>query len=73
MLDLLNISFQDYKARLEEIAPYLDKLGAVAKVVWINQYPSYDDFAIGGDHALNGQIYTEKIHRYNKAARQILA
>ncbi len=63
-------TFKSYEENLMQLAPILGQLANVTRVVWLNQYPSVDSNS--WIHEINTIIFSEKIHSYNKAIRQIL-
>jgi hypothetical protein len=63
-------NFTSYQENLMKFAPILGQLANVTRVVWLNQYPSVDSNSWINE--LNTIIFSEKIHSYNKAIRQIL-
>ncbi len=63
-------NFKSYQENLMQLAPILGQLANVTRVVWLNQYPSVDSNSWINE--LNTIIFSEKIHSYNKAIRQIL-
>ncbi len=64
-------SFKLYQEYLLKLAPILGRLANVSsRVVWLNQYPSVDSNSWVNEH--NAVIFSEKIHNYNRALRQIL-
>lgn len=63
-------SFKLYREHLLKLAPILGQLANASRIVWLNQYPSVDSNSWVNEH--NTVIFSEKIHNYNRALRQIL-
>lgn len=69
-----------YQKGIEELVPLLQKLIFTAsgkssdvqtrKIIWLNQYTTFDFFANNG--GANRVIYNEKLQHYNEIARHIL-
>ena len=70
MLQINGNNFQLYQKRLRELAPNLGRLAQTSKVIWLNQYPTVDNYDENTGH--NTDIHNEKVHQYNKAIRCIL-
>ena len=45
-------------------------LSKFTKIIWLNQYPLMEKYAANGQHS--NKVYSDKILRYNLAARRIL-
>lgn len=65
-----NATLPIYKDRLLELTPLLDQLGRLAKVIWLNQYPTID--AYRGEEHHNNIIFAPKIQQYNEVVGPIL-
>lgn len=70
MLSKNNASLPVYLKRIQEIAPLLNQLGKLIKVVWLNQYPSISDYKENDEDSK--EIFPEAIHMYNQATRSII-
>ena len=62
-------SQQRYEKQLLYIKETLQRLPKHTKIVWLNQYPLIEKYAENGQHST--KIYSEKMLRYNLAARRI--
>ena len=58
-----------YKINLFHLQEQLRFLSKFTKIIWLNQYPLIEKYANNGQHS--NQVYSEKILRYNLAAREI--
>lgn len=70
MLPTNNATLPIYRDRVLELAPLLDHLGRLTKVIWLNQYPTID--AYRGEEHHNNFIVSEKIQHYNQVVGPIL-
>lgn len=61
--------YQFYQQKIVELAPILGRLANISRVIWLNQYPTLDLY---GERPRNYHINSDKIYRYNKAARSVL-
>ncbi|XP_046639465.1 uncharacterized protein LOC124320652 [Daphnia pulicaria] len=59
-----------YREQLKRLAPFLDQLANVSKVIWLNQYPVVEKY--GNIGAMNTEVFSEKIDHYNEAVRSEL-
>ena len=58
-------NFQTYVEETSIIAPVVNELATISRVIWMNQYP-----VVGGFE--KRRISNEKIHLYNTVQRSIL-
>lgn len=65
-----NGTVEVYEQKVGELAPKLDLLGRVTKVIWLIQYPSNDAFDSIHNN-LNSVVSQNKINHFNQAAQQI--
>lgn len=63
------IDFETYLKIASTIAPVVDQLASVTKVIWLNQYPVVEFYGKTDSH--NTHIYTEKINQYNVILRRV--
>lgn len=63
-------NYQLYEEKFAKFAPELAQLANVTRLIWLNQYPVVDSYH--HNHDSNKNIYSEKLHNYNKAIRRML-
>ena len=63
-------SQESYESKLILLVKELVSISKLTKVVWLNQYPLVEKYADNG--MSSNKIYSEKVDRYNVAARRIL-
>lgn len=62
--------FDLYLDKIRQLGLILDQLTRNSRVIWLNQYPTFDRYA--NSKCPNAEIHSEKIFRYNEAVRGIL-
>ena len=67
MLQINGADYSLYQRKLAKLGPTLGQLSRISRVIWLNQYPTFDFYA----HILahNTDIFAEKIQMYNKVIR----
>ncbi len=64
MLKSNGADYNNYLHKLIELSSVLGELSKRSQVIWLNQYPTIDP--------AHWDIFSEKIHRYNKGIRRYL-
>lgn len=70
LLKRFEADYRLFEQRLEQFKPLLDRMANTSRIFWLDQYPTIDFFA--ENNATNAQIESNKIHRYNLIAKQII-
>jgi hypothetical protein len=64
-----SVNFDEFKEKLTQLKPIVNRVAKRNNVVWLNQYPVIDSF---GPRNTHNDVFSEKVHRYNMETKRIL-
>ena len=70
MLQANGADYLLYQRKLTKLGPILGQLSRISRVIWLNQYPTFDIYGHNSSH--NTDVHSEKLEAYNKVIRHVL-